>query len=190
MSVQSKKIYAFIKKGELAYNEAVHCQMVVEELETKGTMSAFCVAASISDRTFYRWMHKYPNFSEAYRIGCMIARENWEEEGRQGKFDENFNLELWKTQGSSRFGVGRTNRVRVHIDIDTTPYEQYQQLMNQASMGDFNAAELKQLMEAINIGIRAYESFELQRQVDAMKNDLTKMSQHHGNNIFPIAQTA
>jgi hypothetical protein len=62
--------------------------------------------------------------------------------------------------------------------------------MNQASMGDFTAAELKQLMESINIGIRAFESFELQKEVNAMKEDLLKMSQNNGNNILSIAKTA
>jgi len=119
----------------------------------------------------------------------MIARENWEREGEAGKGDESFDLELWKTQGAARYGVGKTNRVRVHIDADSTPYSQYKQLMMQASMGDFTASELKQLMESINIGIRAYESFELQREVDTMRDDLTKMNSENGNNIVAIKKT-
>ena len=52
-------------------------------------------------------------------------------------------------------------------------------------MGDFTASELKQLMESINIGIRAYESFELQKEVNLMRNDLAKMGQD-GHNIVSI----
>ena len=44
-------------------------------------------------------------------------------------------------------------------------------------------------MESINIGIRAFESFKLQEQVDKMKDDLIKMNMHNGNNIAAIKET-
>ena len=186
MQVNSTALYKAQKAGGTTYNEAKHCKMVIDSMNTDGTMSAFCVKAGIGDKEFYRWMHKYETFMDCYRIGCMIARENWEREGDLGKGDESFDIELWKVQGSARYGVGKTNRVRVHIDADSTPYDQYKQLLAQASMGDFTASELKQLMESINIGIRAYESFQLQKEVDDMRKDLLKMTQDHGNNIVPI----
>lgn len=190
MSMDACKIYEGLKKKTNHYNEKEHCSLVLKVMNEEGTMSAFCVIAGISDKTFFQWMNIHPLFNECYRIGCMISRENWEQEGRDGKFDENFNLELWRTQGAARYGVGKTNRVRVHIDANSTPYDQYKQLLDQASMGDFTAAELKQLMEAINIGIRAYESFELQREVEIMKQDLLKMNQNNAHNIVTITKTA
>jgi len=189
MKVNSSELYKAQKSGGVKYNEAKHCKMIIECLNASGTMSAFCVTAGIGDRQFYKWMHNHETFMDCYRIACMIARENWEREGEAGKGDETFDLELWRTQGAARYGVGKTNRVRVHIDADSTPYSQYKQLMMQASMGDFTASELKQLMESINIGIRAYESFELQREVDAMKKDLSKMSGENVNNIVSIKKT-
>ncbi len=190
MSFDAERIYQKYKAGHIQYVEEIHCPMVLKVMDEVGTMSGFCVRAEISDTVFYRWLHKYPVFSECFRLGCMVARENWEEEGRLGKDDETFNLELWRTQGAARYGVGKTNRVRVHIDADSTPYDQYKQLVSQASMGDFTAAEFKQLIEAINVGIRAYESFELQKEVDLMKQDLLKMSQNNANNIVSITKTA
>jgi hypothetical protein len=186
MQIDSKALYTTQKEGGQKYSEAKHCKMVIDCMNDNGTMSAFCVKAGIGDSTFYKWMNKYDNFMSCYRIGCMIARENWEREGEDGKGDESFDIDLWKTQGAARYGVGKTNRVRVHIDADSTPYDQYKQLLTQASMGDFTASELKQLMESINIGIRAYETFQLQKEVDAMRQDLTKMSHDNGNNIVPI----
>jgi len=185
MKINSTALYKTQKEGGVKYDEAKHCKMIIDCMNTSGTMSSFCVQAGIGDGTFYRWMAKHETFMDCYRLGCMIARENWEREGEEGKGDESFDLELWKAQGSARYGVGKTNRVRVHIDADTTPYEQYKQLLIQASMGDFTASELKQLMESINIGIRAYESFELQKEVNALKQDLVKMNQD-GNNIVAI----
>ncbi len=190
MAIDAKKIYLLNKKGEIQFDEEKHCTLILNVMDCEGTMSAFCVKAGISDGLFYKWLHKYPIFNECYRTGCMISRENWEDEGRMGKGDESFNLELWRTQGAARYGVGKTNRVRIHIDANSTPYEQYKQLINQASMGDFTSSEFKQLIEGINVGIRAYESFELQREVDTMKKDLEKMNQNNANNIIPITKTA
>jgi hypothetical protein len=186
MQINSTALYKKQKEGGLKYDEAKHCKMIIDCMNEEGTMSAFCVKAGIGDGTFYAWMAQHEMFLNCYRIGCMIARSNWEREGEDGKGDESFDLDLWKTQGAARYGVGKTNRVRVHIDADSTPYDQYKQLLVQASMGDFTASELKQLMESINIGIRAYESFQLQKEVDIMRKDLNKMNQDNGNNIVPI----
>jgi len=186
MQVNSTALYKAQKAGGVKYDEAKHCKMIIDCMNTGGTLSGFCVSAGIGDRAFYKWMHQHELFMDCYRLGCMIARENWEREGEAGKGDETFDLELWKTQGAARYGVGKTNRVRVHIDAESTPYDQYKQLLSQASMGDFTASELKQLMESINIGIRAYESFQLQKEVDTMRKDLLKMNQNNGNNIVPI----
>lgn len=191
MAIDAQAIYKRQKqKGVTDYKEEIHCPMIIDVMNGPGTMSAFCVQAGISDTTFYRWLHKYDVFNECYRVGCMIARDNWEREGELGKQDEYFNIEVWKIQGSARYGIGRTNRVRLHIDSKSTPYEQYQQLVSQASMGDFTASEFKQLVEGINIGLRAFEVIELQKEVDQMKSDLERMSQNHVNNLIPIAKTA
>ena len=185
MKINSAALYKAQKAGSNKYDEEKHCKLIIDCMNNSGTVSSFCVQAGIGDATFYRWMNKYDTFMDCYRLGCMIARENWEREGEEGKSDESFDLELWRTQGAARYGVGKTNRVRVHLDASSTPYEQYKQLLTQASMGDFTAAELKQLMESINIGIRAYESFELQREVSEMRNDIVKMGRD-GNNIVSI----
>lgn len=190
MTINIDYIYKKLKLNATGYTEEIHCPMVLKCMDESGTVSAFCVEAMISDSTFYRWINKHVLFNDCYRIGCMIARENWENEGKEGRYEEDFNIEIWRIQGASRFGVGRTNRVRLQIDADASPFEQYKQLVSQATMGDFSAAEFKQLMETINIGCRAFESFELQKQVEEMKEDLEKMQSNYGNNIIPIKETA
>jgi hypothetical protein len=186
-----KKIYVNLKKNATSYDEEEHCTLLLKILgdTDKGTVSAFCVEAFITDSTFYRWLNKYPIFYTCYRYGLMQARENWEAEGRLGKDDESFNLEYWRIIGASRFGVGKTNRVRLEVDSDTNPYDQYRQIMLQASNGDFTAGELKQIMESVNVGRGVFETFELQKEVSQMKEDLLKMEQNHGNNSGSIAKT-
>jgi len=185
------KIYQNIKSNETSYKEDKHCPMILEVLcdPNRGTMSAFCVDAFITDSTFYRWLAKYKIFYSCYRYGLMRARENWEGEGRSGRDDESFNLEYWRIIGASRFGVGKTNRVRLEVDADSNPYEQFKQLIAQASNGDFTAGELKQIMESINVGRSAFETFELQKEVTRMKEDFIKMENKNGNNRCAIEKT-
>ena len=185
-----KEIYKIFKNNEQKYNEETHCEMIIKCISEKGTISAFCKEAMISDSSFYRWTRIHPIFESCYRYATMVAREAWEEEGRYGKDDPDFNMDYWKTIGSHRFGLGKSNRVRVDVDSEANPYLQYQQLLRQASHGDFTAAEVKQLMESVNVGSRVFESFKLQQEVDAMKDDLSKMSQNHAHNIIPIAQAS
>ncbi len=191
-STTAEEIYKRIKsKVKSKFNEKKHCAMIIDVMSDgdKGTVASFCVEAGISDTTFFRWISKHDIFRECYRYGCMISQREWERKGNLGMYMEDFNIEVWKVQGASRYGVGKTNRVRVHIDSESTPYDQYKQLISQASNGDFSSTELKQLMETINIGCRAFEQFELQKEVDDIKKDLHKMGVHSGNYSGSIEST-
>jgi len=183
--MDAKKLYKDIKLGNQGYKEEIHCPMVLEVMNKEGTMTAFCKKALISDALFYKWTGKHPLFSECYQVGKVLSRSNWEEEGRKGVKRKTFNLDYWKLTGTHRYGVGK-NRVRMGVNAESNPYEQYKQLVKQASEEEFNASEIKQLMESINVGIRAFESFELQNQVDQVKEDLNKMKVNDANNISPI----
>lgn len=183
--IDAKKLYLQIKAGNSIYEEEIHCPMVLHVMNTKGTMTAFCKEALISDSAFYRWIKKYPLFNDCYQLGRMFSKSNWEEEGESGKDDENFNLDYWRITGACRYGVGKA-RVRLAIDADSNPYEQYKQLVEQAACEEFSAAELKQLMESINVGLRAWEGFELQGQLNEMKSDLVRMDRNNVNYTGPI----
>jgi len=98
MPVNSEEIYQLCRFGGKKYKEEVHCPMIVEVMNNQGTMAAFCTQAQIGDSTFYNWMNKHPVFHECYRIGCMIARNNWEEEGEKG------NITVEVKQFGGRFG--------------------------------------------------------------------------------------
>jgi len=188
----ARQVYRNIKnKGYKKYDEEVHCTLIIRIMSDplKATMAAFCVEAGISDSTFYRWIGKYETFRECYRYACMVSQNNWDQMGTTGIHDDMFNIEVWKTQGAARYGVGKTNRIRVHVDAETTPYDQFKQLMSQASNGDFTSSELKQLCESVNIGLRAYEVVELQNEINSLREGLTKMEAHNVDNSSAIAST-
>lgn len=183
--IDVKELYLQFKRGERAYNEEIHCPMILDVMNTEGTMTAFCHRAMISDGLFYKWIKKHKIFRECYYLGKTISKYNWEKEGEDGKDEEFFNFDHWRLKGAMRYGVGK-NRVRMGIDAKASPYKQYQQLVEMANSEEFNASEVKQLMESINVGIRAFESFELQAEVNKVKEDVKQMRLRDGNDSIPI----
>ena len=64
--------------------------------------------------------------------------------------------------------------------------DHYRELINQAGRGDFTAGEVKQLAEAINLGMNAHQNFELQKQIDELKSDMAKAKEiNYGDNTIP-----
>lgn len=176
----STALYKKIKKNHPIYEEAKHCQLILDVMADPnlGTVSAFCVRAGISDRTFWKWTAQHEIFDECYRTGKMLAREAWEAEGRQNKGNPDWNYEYWRMIGWSRFGVGKNSRVRVDVDHMSNPMTHYSQLLKQASNGDFTAGELKQLSEVVNVGLRAQEVITMQEQIDELKDDFNTMNKN------------
>lgn len=185
-----KNLYKLIKEGKKKYQEEIHCPMVLDVMNNEGTMTAFCKKAGISDALFYQWTSLYPVFNECYQVGKMYSKHNWEEAGRYGKDEEQFNMDYWRITGACRYGIGRTNRVRLEVSPESSPYEQYQQLIKQAGREEFTASEIKQLMESINVGKNVYETFKLQQSIDAMQQDITRMAINNEHNTGAIEETS
>jgi hypothetical protein len=187
--IDAKKIYLQIKGGGTKYKEEVHCPMILTVMNEEGTMTAFCKKAGIGKSAFYRWIGKYKHFRECYDMGMVFSRDNWEHEGELGKHEEFFNFDHWRLTGAMRYGVGK-NRVRIGINPKSNPYKQYQELVALANTEEFNASEIKQLMESINVGIRAFETFKMQEQLDIIKDDVARMGVHSVNNSNSIEKAA
>jgi len=187
--IDAKRIYLQFKTGGRKYNEEIHCPMILEVMNNEGTQVAFCKKAVISSSVFYEWTKKHKVFAACYAYGKILSKANWEEEGVNGKDEEFFNFDLWRMTGAMRYGVGK-NRVRFGIDAKATPYIQYQQLVELANSEEFNASEIKQLMESINVGIRAYESYELQGQVSKIQEEVNQMGIRSANNFNSIEKAS
>lgn len=187
--IDSKALYLQFKKGDRAYNEETHCPMILDIMNTEGTMVAFLRKAQISDTLFYKWIKKHKTFARCYAFGKILSRSNWEQEGEDGKNEEFFNFDHWRLIGAQRYGIGK-NRVRFGVNPIDNPYKQYQQLVELANNEEYSASEVKQLMEAINVGIRAFESFQLQEELDKVKEDVLRMTTNNANNCVSIEEAA
>lgn len=171
---------AIVKEfGDVEYDKKKHCRFVIESVEETWSIYKFCSDLSISDNKFWRWCALHPEFNECYRIGLMKARNKWETEGRYYKDDEEWNMAYWEKMGELHFQTHRPEKVRLDINPEASPHQQYQQIISQANRGDFTSAEMKQVMEAVNIGVRAYEVFKQQGEIDKLREDFNKMSEAH-----------
>lgn len=198
MRQDGHEIYLKIKKKRIKFNAEIHCPLILNIMMNpkKGTFSAFCVEALISDSTFYNWLSENELFLECYCIGKMFAREDWEELGRElseevslpGTTNNKFGY--WQMIGWSRFGISKNSRIRLTLDANATPNQHYAQLLKQAANGDFTASEIKQLMEAVNVGLNTHQVFALQKEIDELRKDLATMQENsNGNNTFADKRT-
>jgi hypothetical protein len=185
--LDAKKIYKRIQENQI-YNEEIHCLMVLNIIGTGGSVAEFCIEAGISDKTYYKWRRKHPKFEECSRLAVMYAMVLWEQEGENNADNPDFNWRYWEGIGTYRFHYGKQARIRINVDETADPYIQYQQILIQAGEGDLTASEIKQLMESINVGIRSYESFKLQQEIDNMRDDIKTMKDHNGNHSSTITE--
>lgn len=178
------------KTKRYRYDEEIHCKMLIETMLNKkeGTVSAFCVKTVISEKQFWAWIQKHELFSEVYSFTKMVCREMWEQEGREIR-DEHYPMgtinhafEYWKLIGWSRFGISKNSRIKLKLDPNETPDKHYAQLLKQACEGEFTAAEIKQLMESINVGLNTHQVFKLQKEIDQLKSDLAIMQTNSNAN--------
>jgi len=182
-----KQIYQKLKIGETKYKEEEHCPLLLEILPIKWRIGAFCIEALIDEATFYRWVNTHPLFKLCYGIGQLLAHEAWEKEEVDNEGNDDWDRKTWLSRGSRYFARDKA-KIKLEVDAMATPWEQYQQILKQAEKGDFNASEIKQLMESVNVGTRVYETFKLQVELDKMKEDFNEMSQRHGNNTVAIVK--
>jgi len=189
MSRTAQDIYLQIKAGKTKYIEEVHCPKLLEVMCSSGRITDFCAQILISDTTFYTWCREHELLREIYAVSKIFARELWEKEGEElktktcmpGVIDHEF--DHWRMIGWSRFGISKNSRIKLNLDPNGNPSQHYSQLLKQASEGEFTAAEIKQLMEAVNVGLSTHQVIELQKEIDQLRLDLAVMADNaNGNN--------
>ncbi len=78
-----------------------------------------CAELDIHPDTFYEWKEKYPEFSEAIRIGESLSEAWWIKMGRSNIYTDPkrpFNVALWKSNMANKFQWSD----RVEAKQDTT----------------------------------------------------------------------
>ena len=183
------EVYDFFKgKGHKKYSEERHSKLLIKIMmdKNKGCHTYFCVEAMIGESTFYEWVRKHELFGSLYYFCKMVAKQCWYEQGVEIREKEyqmgtiNHEMEHWKLMGWAKFGISRNSRIRINFGEGDSPAHHYQAILRQAADGDFTASEFKQLMEAVNVGLNVHQTFELQKQIDELKSDLSIMTENSG----------
>ncbi len=178
----------FKKKKNQIYDEEIHGKMLIKVMmdRSKGCHTFFCVEAMIGENTFYHWVRTYELFGSLYFFCKMVAKQCWYEEGMEIRNKEyqmgtiNHEMDHWKLMGWAKFGISRNSRIRINFGESDSPAAHYKSILRQAADGDFTASEFKQLMEAVNVGLNVHQTFELQKQIDELKSDLTVITENSG----------
>jgi len=178
----------FKNKNSQKYKEEEHCKLLIKVMmdADNGCYSAFCVQAMIAETTFFAWVRTHQLFCNLYYFSRMVAKQLWYEEGRQIRDREyqigtmNYEFEHWKLMGWTKFGIEKNARIRINVNPEASPAKHYADILRQASEGDFTASEFKQLMEAVNVGLNVHQVFELQKQIDELKSDLSVVRENTG----------
>ena len=162
-------------KSNVKYDEKKHCRMILSCFSSGGTLPDFLIQAGISRQKFMSWITNKKNFRECYLVAKEMALSKWLQIGSSSLYDKDFKQKVWEIAGRVNFGP--PEKIQIAINPESTPYEQYQQILAQASCGELTSGEVKQLMESVNIGIRAYETCLLQAEIDELKEGLRKMEE-------------
>lgn len=196
---EADEIVRKIKYNKIKYDENIHPSMLLRIMSDpeKSRMTAFCAEVGIGESTFYNWIKQDDLFLKCYALGKILSRENWEREGLEikdytsapGTISHAF--EHWRMIGWSRFGIGKTCKIKLDLNPEGKATEHYAQLIRQANNGEFTASEIKQLMEALSLGLKTQQTVEMQEEINNLKADLIKMQENaNGHNTFADKRTA
>jgi len=175
-----------------AYRQEYHCEAAINILSDryKGTIADICKEFVITENQFNEWRRDYPLFNQAIEYGMVVAKVNWQNEPKIFQNEktelERFDLNMWKYTGKYRFGISEQPKIKVFLDKNLNPVEQYGQLLDGAAMGYYSASEFKQITEAVNIGIRAHEVFNMQGELDELRQTLIDIQQRNAADGFDI----
>lgn len=180
-------------ESDSAYRQEHHCEAAINILgdRHKGTIADICREFVITENQFNEWRRDYPLFNQAVEYGLVVAKVNWQNEPKVFANEktelERFDFNMWRYAGKYRFGISEQPKIKVFIDKNLSPVEQYGQLLDCAAMGYYSASEFKQVSEAVNIGIRAHETFKMQEEMDGLKETLKEIQQRNANDGIDIS---
>ena len=63
-----------------------HCQTVIECGKQGKTLASMAAALKVHRETVNEWRDKYPEFSDAVKLGLLFAQAWWEEKGQHATF--------------------------------------------------------------------------------------------------------
>ncbi|MBP9786057.1 MAG: hypothetical protein KBC72_00495 [Acinetobacter sp.] len=84
------------------------CEKVIEVMKDGASLNSVACALGVLPDALYHWKRKYPEFSEAIKIGESLSKDWWEQRARdhlvEYKDGPKLNTALWFINMKNRFG--------------------------------------------------------------------------------------
>jgi len=157
------------------YDPKIHIPLLLEMFSKGDSLTAYLVAADIVESTFYEWTNTYPAFDEAYDKANNSARAWWENYGKNGATQPNFNFAYFNSVMINRFGQTPHRKLKIKniANVDTHA-DRFNVVMQEVANGALTGHELKQLSDSLVCGVKIAE-------VTSMANDIKDLQQRLAN---------
>lgn len=105
------------------------CDTVIDLMKQGYSKANVCKSLCISRDTFYKWVHRYPQFAEAVNQGTIYAQSYWEDLAfNEFKDATKFNTSLWMFIMKTRFVKDYTDKYREYAEPRDTLREVMEQI--------------------------------------------------------------
>jgi hypothetical protein len=150
------------------YIPTKHPLDIVDILKKGGFMEDFCDKHDITERTFYYWIEKHPEFKEAYEKGLMKGKSKWINHPK--RFMNNaHNHQYWNSVMKNRFGW---NKHRFLIDPNAGPAKLVKQGLQLLSKGEINEFQFDRILAAADTKVRIKELTEYRKRLEHLESFL------------------
>lgn len=99
------------------------CQLAIDIMKKGGAKCEVAAAMYVSEDTFYKWVKKYPDFSEAVSIGQSLSEAYWTKLGRDNvitKFKgDSLNAGVYGLHMKNRFNWSDKNKTTHELEEET-----------------------------------------------------------------------
>lgn len=115
-----------------------YCDILINEMEQGADMEEVAGLLRVTRSTIYEWLSKFPEFSDAKKIGDMLSYRFWAKAGRDGMYNEtiksddgnvvirSLNPTLWIFNMKNRFKWGDRHEVEVkEVSEDQSKVEEF-----------------------------------------------------------------
>lgn len=106
--------------GSTKYNDEF-CDVVIQEMSNGASIEEVAATLGITKDTFYQWVKRYKDFSDAKKIGEEKSKAWWMKQGRGGLWADSqqetkkINAVLWYMNMKNRFGWSDKHQVDVNL---------------------------------------------------------------------------
>ena len=167
----AERIVKQIKSGRPSkYDNEVHpCMLLLLFLEGKD-VEAFCFSAEIHRAQFFKWVHTYPEFGEAYEHSKDLARLWWVERAQRGIDDTSFNNTLWSMVMRNRFRFTEHRAVEVPgLDKSDSIRTKEKAIATAIANGTLTGSEITYMTNYLNSCIKIDEVEDLTKRLELLE---------------------